>query len=71
MKHAWDYNKAETDLINRSTENVDWSNLFVGKTVYEHAEIFNQTIPNIFHSFIPNKGILCDDRDPPWKNEIK
>ena len=32
-------------------------------------EIFNQTILNIFHNFIPNKTILCDDRDPPWINE--
>ena len=23
----------------------------------------------IFYNFIPNKIILCDDRDPPWMNE--
>ena len=24
---------------------------------------------NIFHNCIPNKFILCDDKDPPWINE--
>ena len=64
-----DHNKAETDLINLSIENVDWSNVFLGKSVHEHAKLFNQTILNIFHNFIPNKTILCDDQDSPWMNE--
>ena len=34
-REIWDYNKAETDLINRSIENDDWSNLFLGKNVHE------------------------------------
>ena len=23
---------------------------------------------NIFHNFIPNKVIICNDKDPPWFN---
>ena len=60
----WNYNKAETDLINRSIENADWSSLFLGKNVHEQMEIFNQTIQNIFYNFISNKTILRDDRRP-------
>ena len=60
----WYYNKAETDLINRSIENADWSNLFLCKNVHEQMEIFNQTIQNIFYNFISNKTILRDDRRP-------
>ena len=30
----WDYNKAKTDLINRSIENNDCRNLFLGKNVH-------------------------------------
>ena len=31
-----------------------------------------KTLLNIFHSFIPNKIILCDDKDPHWmKGKIK
>ena len=38
----------------------------------EQVELFNKTLLNIFHNFIPNKIILCDDKDPPWINgEIK
>ena len=38
----------------------------------EQVELFNKTLLNIFHNFIPNKIILCDDKDPPWiNNEIK
>ena len=33
------------------------------------VETFNKTLLNIFHNYIPNKSILCDDKDPPWINE--
>ena len=27
---------------------------------------------NMFHKFIPNKNIICNDKDPPWfNNQIK
>ena len=32
----------------------------------------NQNNFNIFHNFIPNKNIICNDKDPPWfNNQIK
>ena len=65
----WDYGKAETDLINRAIDQFDWVNLFLDKNINEQVILFNRTILNIFHNFIPNKIILCDDRDPPWMNE--
>ena len=30
-------------------------------------EIFNKTLLNTY--YIPNKFILCDNKDPPWINE--
>ena len=43
-----------------------------GKNVHEQVELFNKRLLNIFHNFISNKTIVCDDRDPPWMNdEIK
>ena len=40
--------------------------------MHEQVELFNKTLLNIFHKFIPNKIILCDDEDLPWMNdEIK
>ena len=71
-RKIWNYSRSETDLINRSIESFDWSKLFSGKNVHEQVELFNKTLLNIFHNFIPNKIIVCDDRDPPWINdEIK
>ena len=64
MNKIWDYRKARTDLINRFIENVDWSNLLLGKNVDELMEIFSQTILNIFDNFISNQTILRDERDP-------
>ena len=32
--------------------------------------MFHKTLLNIFlHNFIPNKIIVCDDRDPSWMND--
>ena len=71
-RKIWNYSRSETDLINHSIESFDWSKLFSGKNVHEQVELFNKTLLNIFHNFIPNKIIVCDDRDPPWMNdEIK
>ena len=32
------------------------------------VHLFNRTIKNILHNFIPHEVITCDDRDPPWIN---
>ena len=68
-REVWDYGKAQTDLINRAIDQFDWINLFLDKSINEQVILFNRTTLNIFHNFISNKIILCDDRDPPWMNE--
>ena len=62
IRKIWNYNRAETDLINRAIENCDWPSLFLGKNVHQQVEIFNKTLLNIFHNYIPNKFILCDNK---------
>ena len=37
--------------------------------MHEQVELFDKTLLNIFHNFIPNKIILCDDKNPPWMND--
>ena len=64
-RKIWNYNGSETDLINRAIENCDWPNLILGKNVHQEVEFFNKTFLNILHNYIPNKFILCDDKDPP------
>ena len=55
------YNRSETYLIKHSIKNFDWSKSFSGKNVHEQVEPFNKTLLNIFHNFIPNKFVACDD----------
>ena len=69
IRKTWDYNRFETDSIYRSIEIFHWSYLFLHKNVHEQVELFNKMLLNIFQNFIPNKIILCDDKDPPWMNE--
>ena len=74
IRKIWNYNRAETYLVNPTIENCDcdWPSLFLGKNIHQEVETFNQTFLNIFHNFIPNKFILCDKKDLPWiKEEIK
>ena len=61
----------QTQLINCCFEILDWYYLFSGETVHEQVELFNKTSLNIFHNFIPNKIILCDDKNPWMNYEIK
>ena len=69
IRKIWNYNRAETDLINRAIKNCDWPSLFLGKNVHQQVKIFKKTLLKIFHNYIPNKFILCDDKDPSWINE--
>ena len=67
-----DYKNADIPSINRAIDIFDWDNSFEGKNVHEQVHFFNKTILNIFHNYIPNKTILCNDKDPPrFNNEIR
>ena len=64
-----DYGKDQTGLMNRAIDQFDWVNLILDKNINAQVILFNRTILNIFHNFIPNKIILYDHRDPPWMND--
>ena len=68
-REIWDYGKAQFDQINKAIENFDWNKLFSGQDIHDQVNLFNTTILNIFRNFIPNKVILCDDKEPAWVNE--
>ena len=69
VRDVGNYGKVRTSLIYHALDQFYWLNLFLDKNINEQVILFNRTILNIFHNFIPNKIILCDDRDPPWMNE--
>ena len=55
--------------MNCAIDQFDWVDLFLDKNINEQVILFNRTILNILHNFIPNKIILCDDRDPLSMND--
>ena len=67
-RNIWDYNRSETDLINRPIESFDWSELFSGNNIHEQIELFNKTLLNIFHNFI-SKQNHCIQRQRPSLDE--
>ena len=58
---VWDYNKTKTQFLNRTTKTFNWEKLFENKNDNERLYLFNKTMLNIFHNFIPNKNIICND----------
>ena len=61
---VWHYKKTNTQLLNRTIETFNWEKLRENKNVNEQLYLFNKTMLNIFHNFIPNKNIICNDKDP-------
>ena len=69
-QQAWDYKKADTTLIKKAFDQVNWYFLFDKKDIKDQVKILNDTITNIFSNFIPNKILTFDERDPPWMNKL-
>ena len=67
---VWDYNKAGTENIKKSIEQVHWKNIFNHKNSHQQRAIFKKTIFNILSNFVPNRLITCNDWDPTWLNEF-
>ena len=44
---------------------VNWKFLFSSKSVHEQVYIFQNTLMNIFSSYIPKKFLTIDDKHPP------
>ena len=68
-REIWNYGKDQFDLINKAIKNFDWNKLFSSQDIHDQVNLFNTTILNIFRNFIPNKVILCDDKEPAWVSE--
>ena len=51
----------------KSNRSICLGKAFENNSVDERIAIFNKTILNIFHSFIPDEALLFDDKDfPSW-----
>ena len=66
---VWDYKNADSQSINKAIEMFNWEKLFQNKNIHDQLKLFNETIVNIVSNYIPNKFIICHDKDPPWLND--
>ena len=64
----WHFTWANSDHIKKAINLFDWESSLNNVNINEQVSVFNETIMNIMSSFVPNKLITCDDRDPPWMN---
>ena len=62
---VWYYERANTELIRRATDQFDWIRALSNVNVDEKVYFFTKTLLNIIQNFIPHKTIICDDRNPP------
>ena len=53
-------------IINKLIKNCDWNKLLPGQYIHNQVNLFKTTLLNFFQNFIPNKVILCDDKEPFW-----
>ena len=66
---VWDYKKTDPNSIRKALDLVNWEKLFDQKSIDAQVATFNDTVLNIFCSFVPNKYITIDNKDPVWMNE--
>ena len=62
---VWHYQQANTDLIKRAIELLDWEKSLSNLDVNKQFSVFNETIMNIFENFIPHETIACNDKIIP------
>ena len=60
----WDYSRADKASRNRAINAIDWDELFANKLW--NPRYLNDLPLNIYSNYIPNKTVLCNDKDPPW-----
>ena len=62
------FKKANVENIRKTINGFKWEKSFQNMNVNDMVHLFNTTIKNILHNFIPHETITFDDRDPLWIN---
>ena len=72
FRQVWHCQEADTELIRRAIDLFDLKNAFENSSGDEKVAIFNKSILNILHNFIPHEKLIVDGKDPTWlTNNIK
>ena len=61
----WHYSRADKASIDRAINAIEWEELFANKIVESQVSELNDQLLNMYSNYIPNKTVLCDDKDPP------
>ena len=67
-REVWHYKLANSECIQRAIADYDWAKVFYNIDVNNKVLLFNETVLNIIHNFIPHKAVTFDNRDPPFDN---
>ena len=62
----WDSSSPGKVSINWAINTIDSKKLFPNKPVESQVSEVNNILLNIYSNYIPNKIVLCEDKDPPW-----
>ena len=62
---VWNYKNANSKAINKAIEGFSWEESFRGKDIDAQARLFNKTVTNICHNYIPNKYATLNDKGSP------
>ena len=69
QRRIWDYKKADLKNIQKDLDLVNWERLFDQKDSNAQFVALSETILSISRSYVPNKYITIDNKDPVWMNE--
>ena len=65
---AWDYDKANKDLITKAINAFDWDKKLSERCVNNQVLLFNEIILHVMNICIPKKMMIFNDMEPPWSD---
>ena len=63
---AWEYDKANIDMIRQDLSSINWYEMFDGLDVSQAVDSFTTFFLSVIARHVPNREITCCDRDTPW-----
>ena len=69
VREVWDYSSANAENIQKAVRDFDWEKAFGNLSIDRKVDLLNETLLNIFRSYIPNKKIKFNYYQPPWMND--
>ena len=56
--------KIDSTNIRKALDSMNWSKLFHQKDINAQISVLNETILNVFETYVPSKYIIINDKDP-------